>query len=232
MHHQTSPKRKLQIKGWCLTFMFCFFVLATPRETNKLLWLEDEISFWGKLGLFSGAVVCMEGTCFYLWVSGMILRLDSTVPPAESTASLGPIEKWDWRDGQVSDRSRKNTSDIDHLGAQITSVKWSCNGHIEVSRKNVVYDGTFRKLHSFLRKSNVASQLADEKITCLMSCFCVPSKNFESMEKSVAHPTLPAWTAALKGWVDQTHNIRLAKVYVGKTRRMKFCSVQKKMCFS
>ena len=64
LHHQTSPKRKLQIKGWCLTFMFCFFVLATPRETNKLLWLEDEISFSGKWGLFSGAVVCMEGTCF------------------------------------------------------------------------------------------------------------------------------------------------------------------------
>ena len=61
-----------------------------------------------------------------------------------------------------------------------------------MSRKNVVYDGTFIKLHSFLRKSNVASQLADEKITCLMSCFCVPFKNFESMEKSVAHPTLPA----------------------------------------
>ena len=30
---------------------------------------------------------------FLLSVSGMILRLDITVPPAESAASLGPIEK-------------------------------------------------------------------------------------------------------------------------------------------
>ena len=155
------------------------------------------------------------------------------------------VEKWDWRDGQVSDRSRKKVS-RDRPTPEPTLQMWSGGGFCtHWSPKSVVYDGTFTKLHSFwgdgepciTSKGMKRLRTFDSFVFLLFSFF----ENFENPWKTKSKRTSDVMMLSAlnnRSLILGLEKVgrstqKLAKLLVSNTWPMKFCLVRCKKggCF-